>query len=83
MAPVIPMTFQCGVAGTFTHLYITAVHVHLVSTCKYPHTQGGSTPLYVASGKGHGDVVKTLIQNGADINLVSKVWRLLSQDRYH
>ena len=53
-------------------------------TCKINlytcHTQGGLTPLYVASGKGHSDVVKTLIQNGADINLVSKVWRLLSQD---
>ena len=43
----------------------------------YIFTQSGFTPLHAASGKGHSDVVKTLIQNGADINLVSKVWRLL------
>ena len=37
-------------------------------------TQSGSTPLHAASGKGHSDVVNILIQNGADINLITKVW---------
>ena len=62
-----------------------AIHVHLISTCKYPLTQGGFTPLYVASQNGHSDVVKTLIQNGADINLASEVWRYYHRitDRGH
>ena len=40
-----------------------------------PLTQTGATPLYIASGKGHSDVVNILIKNGADINLARKVWR--------
>ena len=40
----------------------------------YVITQGGFTPLHAASGKGQSDVVKTLIQNGADINLANMVW---------
>ena len=64
--------------------YIFYVYIHAInfSACNYPLTQGGFTPLYIASRKGHSDVVKTLIQNGADINLANKVWRLLSQDHW-
>ena len=38
-------------------------------------TQDGSTPLYIASEKGHSDVVNILIRNGADIDLGRNVWR--------
>ena len=34
-----------------------------------PHIQSGSTPLLIASLKGHKDVVTTLLRNGADVNL--------------
>ena len=54
--------------------YKHAIHVHLISTCNYPLTQGGFTPQYIASCNGHSDVVKTMIQNGADINLASEVY---------
>ena len=35
--------------------------------------QNGESPLYMASQNGHLDVVKTLIQAGANINQVTKV----------
>ena len=49
--------------------YIFYVYIHAInfSACNYPLTQGGFTPLYIASRKGNSDVVNTLIQNGADI----------------
>ena len=39
----------------------------------YPLTQDGATPLYIASEKGHDDVVNTLLKNGARINLARNV----------
>ena len=38
-----------------------------------PLTQDGVTPLYIASQKGHSDVMNILIRNGADINLTFKI----------
>ena len=38
--------------------------------------QEGATPLYIASQKGHTDVVDYLIRAGASINLAARVWRL-------
>ena len=38
-----------------------------------PLTQGGTTPLYIASEQGWSDVVNTLIRNGATINLAKNV----------
>ena len=38
-----------------------------------PLTQDGATLLYVASEKGHSDIVNILIRNGADINLTFEV----------
>ena len=35
----------------------------------FPLTQGGGTPLFIASQNGHSDVVNILIRNGADVNL--------------
>ena len=35
--------------------------------------QYGTTSLYVASQKGHSDVVNTLIRNGADVSMVLHV----------
>ena len=45
-------------------MYIYSLHVNI---------QSGFTPLHAASRMGHSDVVKILIQNGADINLASEV----------
>ena len=36
-------------------------------------TQTGVTPLYIASQKGHSDVVNILIRNGADVNMARHV----------
>ena len=38
--------------------------------------QGGSSPLYKASYKGHLDIVKTLIKGGANVNQATKVQRV-------
>ena len=43
----------------------------------YFYTQDGATPLIIASGKGHSDVVNKLIRNGAGVNLARKVWRYM------
>ena len=40
-------------------------------------SQDWCTPLYVASGNGFNDVVKTLIAANADVNCVCKVRKLL------
>ena len=34
----------------------------------FPLTQDGATPLFIASERGHSDVVNILIRNGADVN---------------
>ena len=36
-------------------------------------TQDGGTPLFIASGQGHSDVVNILTRNGADVNMAKKV----------
>ena len=36
-------------------------------------TQEGTTALYVASQNGHSDIVKILLANGADVNIVGFV----------
>ena len=38
------------------------------------HVQGGQTPVYLASCNGHSEVVKLLVQAGADLNLPRKVF---------
>ena len=59
----------------------TAVHMHEDSymTCMFdlfysftPY-QDNATPLYVASRKGHHDVVQTLVGAGADVNIATSV----------
>ena len=39
----------------------------------FPLTQNGATPLFIASQKGHSDVVNILIRNGADVNMAKEV----------
>ena len=45
----------------------TRIYMH------FPLTQTGATPLFIASQKGHIEVVNILIRNGANINLAKKV----------
>ena len=45
-------------------MYIYSLHVNI---------QSGFTPLHAASHNEHSDIVKTLMQNGANINLAMKV----------
>ena len=47
------------------------IHSYLHVTI--PLTQDGATPLYMASQKGHSDVVNILISNGADVNIAKEV----------
>ena len=39
----------------------------------YTHTQWGEKAVYNASAKGHSEVVKLLVQAGADLELQNKV----------
>ena len=39
-----------------------------IETCKSLHNQYGTTPLMLASAKGHEDVINTLVQSGTDVN---------------
>ena len=39
--------------------------------------QDGRTALYIAGGKGHGAVVKLLLQQHADVNICKKVYNIL------
>ena len=55
------------------YILMDPIHVNVISIIS--HTQSGSTPLHAASDNGYNDIVKKLIQNGADINLLTKVWR--------
>ena len=41
--------------------------------CSFTSYQKNATPLYVASYKGHHDVVQTLLGAGADVNIVKYV----------
>ena len=64
----------------FTHarpimLSILLVIIHSSLHFIIPLTQTGETPLFMASQKGHSEVVNILIRNGADINLARNVWR--------
>ena len=40
--------------------------------------QNGCSPLYMASAKGHAEVVDTLLNSGADPSLAWMVWRPVS-----
>ena len=50
------------------YIYYNAVVIGYI----LPLTQDGVTPLYIASQKGHSDVMN-IIRNGADINLPFKI----------
>ena len=41
--------------------------------CLCTHSQDGWTPLIMAAGKGHVEVVKVLQEMGADVNIAAKV----------
>ena len=41
--------------------------------CLLIHVQDGRTPLYIASGKGHGAVVKLLLEQHADVSISKTV----------
>ena len=58
------------------HVLYTVIsrHVYITVLCIM---QDGFSPLYVASGVGHTDVVDTLLKNGADPNFSSTVCTLL------
>ena len=54
----------------FGHLLLVHSFLHVI----VPLTQDGTTPLFIASERGHSDVVNVLIRNGADINLARNVY---------
>ena len=56
-------------------LSILLVVIHLYLHVIIPLSQDGVTPLFMASQKGHSEVVNILIRDGADINLARNVWR--------
>ena len=39
----------------------------------YPYYQSGATPLYIASQKGHENIVKVLLSGNADVNAADEV----------
>ena len=43
------------------------MYVHLI--CSFTLYQINTTPLYVASEKGHHDVVQSLLRAGAEVNI--------------
>ena len=65
---------SCKVRHIFNKT-MSLLYIHLYTHIIIPLTQDGATPLYIASEKGHRDIVNILIRNGADINLARNVWR--------
>ena len=53
---------------TYTHYTANCDVVFICCICLQ-----WSTPLYVASEKGHSDVVEALIKAGGDVNIISKI----------
>ena len=51
--------------------------VHTCISSQHTHTQLGETAVYYASGEGHSEVVKLLVQAEADLELQHKVWTCL------
>ena len=58
------------VLPNFRHIesVLIAFHTLKIFCCQ---TQNGYSPVYIASGKGHTEVVDLLVQAGADIHLVT------------
>ena len=52
-------------------------YTHSVYSLLISLTQTGATPLFIASQKGHSDIVNTLITSGADINRPRNVGRVV------
>ena len=53
---------------TQTSVSLICLHKPIIVSCF--STQTGSTALHIASQNGHSDVVKILLANGADMNIV-------------
>ena len=61
----------CIVMNTCLHIY------YITFFTTYTHTQWGGTAVYNASANGHSEVVKLLVQAGADLELQHKVCTFL------
>ena len=60
-----PANFLLTYQTVCTHILLKFVVI--------PHSQTGSTPLFVAAQNGHRTTAELLISKGADINLPNKV----------
>ena len=58
-------------ALNFRHIESVLIVFHTLTIFCCCETQDGFSPVYVASGKGHTEVVDLLVQAGADIHLAS------------
>ena len=52
-------------------MYTKMVKNKKCSICSFTSYQNDVTPLYMASQKGHRDVVKTLLEAGANVNIIT------------
>ena len=61
-------------------MYAICINLSFVT---YKHTQWGETAVYNASNQGYSEVVKLLVQAGADLELQNKVIHIFMPWKYY
>ena len=71
---IIQSVFLLAIDAIIDSIVTMLCMIQLSDLCySLTHYQENQTPLYVASGKGHHDVVQTLLEGGADVNIATYV----------